>query len=83
MDISEKVEFGLGIGAGVEFDLGNGMLFIEGRYTFSLNNLNKGGTVELKYDGTVIDTEELSPDDEFMNRGFQIMAGYSLPLGGE
>lgn len=80
MDILQKMEYGLGIGAGVEYSIWNGFLFIEGRYTFGLNNLNKGGTVEFKVNGSLAGIEEINKDDEYKNRGFQIMAGFSLPL---
>jgi opacity protein-like surface antigen len=80
MDVSKKTEYGLGIGAGVELALWKGFLFVEGRYAIGLNNLSKGGTVELKVDGVVADTEEIGPDDQYKNRGFEIMAGYSFPL---
>jgi len=79
-DISQNMEFGLGIGAGIEYSLGKGYLFLEGRYTFGMNNLNKGGTVEFTVDGTVVASEEVDEEDEYKNRGFQIMAGYALPL---
>ena len=80
MDISQKTEYSLGIGAGVEYSVWNGFLFIEGRYVFGLNNLNKGGTVELKVNGSIAGIEEISKDDVYKNRGFQIMAGFVLPL---
>jgi len=81
MDISKKIEYGFGIGAGIDYSLRKGFLFLEGRYTFGMNNLNKGGTVEFILDGTVVDTEELDKEDEYKNRGFQIMAGYAFSLG--
>lgn len=80
MDISKSTEFSLGIGAGLEYSLGSGFIFLEGRYLFGLNNLNKGGTIELKYNGMIAEIEEISEDDEFKNRGFQIMAGIVFPL---
>lgn len=80
MDISQKTEFSLGIGAGLEYSIGSSFIFVEGRYLFGMNNLNKGGTVEFVYQGTVIGTENVSSGDEFKNRGFQIMAGVVFPL---
>lgn len=79
-NISRKIEYGLGLGTGIEYCLGKVILFLEGRYTFGFNNLNKGGTVELTVDGIVIESEELDKKDEYKNRGFQIMAGFALPL---
>jgi opacity protein-like surface antigen len=80
-DISKKTEFSLGIGAGLEYVLGNGVVFLEGRYLHGLNNLNKGGPIDLKYNGMVIETENISPEDEYKNRGWQIMAGFLFPIG--
>jgi opacity protein-like surface antigen len=80
MDISKSTEFSLGVGAGLEYSLGSAFVFLEGRYLFGLNNLNKGGTVEFEYQGMVVGSENISADDEFKNRGFQIMAGLVFPL---
>jgi hypothetical protein len=81
--ISKKIEYGLGIGAGVEYSLWKGFLFLESRYLLGLNNLNKGGSVDFKLNGVVVETENIDEEDEFKNRGFQIMVGYSIPLGGK
>jgi hypothetical protein len=78
--ISKKVEYGLCVGAGVEVPLWLGFLFVEGRYSLGLNNLSKGGTVVLMVDGYVAEIEEIDEDDEYKNRGFQIMAGYAISL---
>lgn len=80
-DVMKKVEWGIGLGAGLELALGPGFLFAEGRYVIGLNNLNLGGEVEFTLDGTVIDTDEIDAEDTYKNRGFQIMAGYAIRLG--
>ena len=78
--ISKNVEYGLCVGAGVEVPLWLGFLFLEGRYSFGLNNLSKGGTVVFMVDGYVADMEEIDEDDTYKNRGFQFMAGYAISL---
>lgn len=81
-DLTKNFEFGIGFGAGIRFPVGSAALFMEGRYVFGLNNLNKGGTIQLKYQGTVVDEEEIPEEAEFFNKGLQIMAGVAFPLGG-
>jgi len=82
-DITKKLDVGIGLGGGVEFPLWKGSIFLEGRYTFGLNNLNKGGLITFKADDVIITTHEVNEQDEFKNKGFQIMAGFTLPLGKE
>lgn len=81
-DITQNFEFGLGFGAGIRFPVSSAAFFLEGRYIFGLNNLNKGGTIQLKYQGVVVDEEEFPEEVEFSNKGLQIMAGVTFPLGG-
>lgn len=80
-DITKKLDVGIGLGGGVGFPLWKGSIFLEGRYTFGLNNLNKGGLIAFKADDVIITTHEVNEQDEFKNKGFQIMAGFTLPLG--
>jgi hypothetical protein len=80
MDISKKVEFSFNIGAGFDIPVSFGTFFIEGIYAFGLNNLNKGGEIEFEVDDVLVDSEEIGEDDEYKNNGFQIMAGFTIPL---
>jgi hypothetical protein len=82
MPVSNKIEYGIIVGAGVSVPVWRGSLSVDGRYHFGLNNLNKGGTLEFKA-GPIVMPEDISPDDEFSTKGFRIMIGYTLPLGGE
>lgn len=43
-DLTESIDFGIGIGGGFSFDIYPGTLFIQGKYTFGLTNLAKTGT---------------------------------------
>jgi len=79
--ITKSFEFGLGFGAGIRFPVGSANLFLEGRYIFGMGNLNEGGTIEFKYDDIVAE-EEFDKENEFSNKGLQVMAGVTFPLGG-
>jgi len=80
-DITEKVDFCLGMGTGISFPLGGGSIFIDGRYSAGMTDLNKGGTVEFKSGDAVI-VEEISRSDRISTKGFQIVLGYTFPIGG-
>jgi hypothetical protein len=80
-DVTESIDLGIGFGAGVSYPVGSASIFLEGRYSLGLSNLQKGGTFELTA-GPV--SEEITWDkdlDAYKTRGFQIMAGVSFPLG--
>jgi hypothetical protein len=81
--ILKKTEYGLVFGAGIHVPVWMGSTFIEGRYTFGLTNLNKGGSLDLKSDNLVLSGPETDPRDEIKTKGVQIMLGYQLPLGGD
>jgi hypothetical protein len=69
----------IGLGAGVRFPLGKGSAFLEGRYTFGLSNINKGGTLEFE-SGSIAIAEEVEAHDELSTKGFQIMVGFTFPI---
>ena len=55
-------------------------MFLNCRYNLGLLNTIKAGTVELEtysFSATI----EVYEDDEIKSEGFQIMLGYTLPLG--
>lgn len=78
-DLTKRVEFGLGVGAGVSVPVGPGRLFLDGRYSWGLTNMNKGGTAEFEVAGMTV-TEEIDEEDSVKTRGFQVMLGYTLPI---
>jgi len=80
-DITKNFELGLGVGAGIRFPVGSANLFLESRYIFGMGNLNEGGTLEFKYEDIVVE-EEFDKENEFSNKGLQVMAGITFPLGG-
>ena len=63
---TESIDFGLGLGAGLNVPIGSNSIFLEARYVFGLTNVN----------------EEPS-DPEVKNKGIQIFAGVTFPLGGK
>lgn len=81
-EVTEDLDFGLGFGAGLRYPLSTISIFVEGRYTLGLVNMQKGGTFTMSA-GPI--TEEITWDkdeDAYKNRGIQIMAGVAFALGG-
>jgi len=82
-DVTQKIDLGFGLGAGINFLLGNITIFVEGRYTHGLNNLQKGGVVEIKLDSTpIMEITFDKNENKYKNKGFQVMLGVTFPLGG-
>jgi hypothetical protein len=81
METTKKTDFGLLFGTGISFAMGKGQLFIDGRYAAGFANLSKGGQIEFKQGDDIITLNTLS-SDKISTKGFQIMAGYTIPLGG-
>jgi hypothetical protein len=79
-EVTESIDFGLGFGAGVSYPISTVSIFVEGRYTLGLSNMQKGGTFEISA-GPIV--EEITWDkdvDAYKNRGIQIMAGVTFAL---
>jgi opacity protein-like surface antigen len=66
-DVVKSTDFGLNFGGGVSFPAGNNVIFLEGLYNLGLSNVND-------------DPDD--PDTEVKNKGIHIMAGVTMPLGG-
>ena len=81
-DILRKTAFGLSSGAGVSVPIWKGMLFLEGRYSFSFSNFNKGGTIEMTANNILIEMD-MHPDDKLKTINTQFILGYALSLGGK
>ncbi len=45
--MTEDLDFGLGFGAGLRYPISTVSIFVEGRYTLGLVNMQKGGTFEI------------------------------------
>lgn len=77
---TQKLDLGLGLGAGFEIPLNVLSVFVEGRYTVGLVNLQKGGKFEVKGGGmTFTDTFD-KEEHRFKTRGIQIFVGMKLPI---
>ena len=66
-DETSNVDFSLGFGAGVSLPMGNNSIFVDARYALGLTN--------------IVDDPD-APDDDVKNKGIQIFAGISFPVGG-
>ncbi|MCH6560605.1 PorT family protein [candidate division KSB1 bacterium] len=69
-DIKDDVknfDFGLAFGGGVSLPMGNNTVFVEGRYSLGLSDIN----------------DDPNDDTKIKTKGIQIMAGITFPLGGE
>jgi len=65
-DDIKSIDFGLAFGGGVSLPMGNNTVFVEGRYSLGLSDIN----------------DDSSDDTEIKTKGIQIMAGITFPLGG-
>ncbi len=66
-DDVKSIDFGLTFGGGVSLPMGNNTVFVEGRYSLGLSDIN----------------DDSSDDTKIKTKGIQIMAGFTFPLGGE
>jgi opacity protein-like surface antigen len=67
-DETKSTDFGVGFGAGVSFPAGSSSIFIEGRYTLGLTNVND---------------DPNDPDTDIKTKGIQFFGGVTFPLGGK
>ena len=65
-DDTESIDFGIGIGAGLDMMVGKNTFFVEARYAFGMVNVNASD-------------EEDEPD--IKTKGIQIFVGFTFPLG--
>ena len=79
--ITNTIELGLTFGAGVGIDLWKGHLFVEGRYSFSLANQIKDGTIEWKLGNTSVEMDDITADQTSLkNSAIMVLIGFSLPI---
>ena len=79
--VLESIDFGISVGAGASFLLGENTIFLDGRYTFGLVDLWRGGTIEWKSGDDVINVDS-TEEAELSTKGIQIMLGVVFPFGG-
>jgi hypothetical protein len=79
-DITKSFDVGLGFGVGISFPFGKTSVFVEGRYTLGLTDLFNAGQVEWKSGDITVEGEGFE-GSELFTKGFQIMIGFTIPLG--
>ena len=80
-DVTEAVELSVAFGAGVSFPVGPSSVFLECRYSVGLSNRIKGGRVTAEGPIPVyLDFDKA--ENEYKNKGLQILAGVTFQLGG-
>ena len=77
-NIAKTIDFGVGFGGGLSLQVGGQALFLEGRYSLGLVNINEGGDVSLESEN-LPQVITIDPDD-VSTRGFQVMAGIVFSL---
>ncbi len=76
LDLTRTINFGLGLGAGLSFPIGNNAIFVEGHYTLGLYNIAEEGKA-----GSEVVPFEFEEGQDLKTRGIQIMAGMTFPFG--
>ena len=74
-----SVDVSFVLGVGVDIPIGRFRVFMEGRYTFGVQDIARGGQVNWTSpeDNFTVDS---SPEGKISNRGLQVLAGVVLPL---
>jgi hypothetical protein len=75
---AKTFDFGVGFGGGLSVQFGGQALFLEGRCSLGLSNVNEGGDVSLESEN-ISEVITIDPDD-VSTRGLQVMAGIVLSL---
>jgi hypothetical protein len=79
-EITKNIDFGLIFGTGVSLPVGRGQIFIDGRYAAGFANLSKGGQIDFKNGNDIVSINATTR--KISTKGFQLMVGYTIPLGG-
>lgn len=72
-------EFGFSLGGGLSYPVGRIQFFVEGRYTYGLNNLNQGGIVQASSGPDVIE-RTIDDSQSIKSRGLQVLLGLAVSL---
>ncbi|MGD8306304.1 MAG: porin family protein [Ignavibacteria bacterium] len=80
-EVTETFDLGLTFGGGVQVPAGFGEIILEARYNYGLINQQKGGTTTVSSNSIDFELDSDKEEDKFTNRGFQLLAGISIPLG--
>jgi len=79
-DVTEKFEFGLSFGGGLEVPINHINLFFDCRYGIGLTNMQKTGTVIANIGGIQIPIDYDKDENGYKNRGVQILIGVAYSL---
>ena len=79
-EVTETFDFGLTFGGGVQAPISFGIFFLEGRYSYGLLNQMKSGTTTLISNVLEFDLTSDKEEDKYTNRGFQLLAGITIPI---
>ena len=79
-EVTKHWDFGLGLGGGVSFSLDMFTLFVEGRYTLGMTNLQKGGSFNVVAGSVAVPIDFDKDEDWYKNRGIQILAGVTISI---
>ncbi|MFC1536073.1 porin family protein [Candidatus Neomarinimicrobiota bacterium] len=77
-DVIGRIDFGIGIGAGISYQMDDLTIFIDGRYLLGLIDIWKGGKIEWEA-GDDKFTVESDKNAELRTNGIQIMLGVLFP----
>ena len=77
--LTEEIDVGLSFGGGINYSFDLISLFIEGRYTLGLTNIVNTNPFNVSV-GPLEIQEEIRDDINIKTKGFQIMAGFSVPI---
>jgi hypothetical protein len=79
-NVTETIDFGIAVGGGFDFNIYQGKLFIETKYTWGLTNLAKDGTYIAKAGPLEIEQQLDAEVSKYNSRSFQISIGYAISL---
>ena len=80
IDVLKNSEFSIVFGVGVEVPVWQGLAFIQARYAYGIQDILKGGTVQLRAGETLQLPATINAGDNLYTRNFLILAGYSIHL---
>jgi hypothetical protein len=79
-EVLKNSEFSIIFGAGLEAPVWIGRAFIQGRYMYGIQDVLKGGVVQLRAGETLQLQADIEAGDDLFTRNFLILAGFSVPL---
>ena len=79
-DVTEKLDAGLCLGAGLNIPVGPADFFFEARYTMGFSNVQKGGIIDQSVSGLPVYIDFEKERDAYSTYGLQIMVGATIQL---